>query len=392
MGSTHESVEKARRLFDELGDAQKAWLEEVARLSESRNNQVSAKKIKAQLDGTIPRDFDPSSLPRALVRFRNQLTILGHIVVAEDYVLLPQMEKTALAVRKVLVEEVQMSSEPSHNEIGLHSESLLEASPELEAERLDFVIGCLGDIGFDIRSHPRSSDPESDCDIWVINDGFNKFYRFELGDIDQTLIEKFFPTNNEPQEEPSSDIKQIPTGRIICPIFRSRVEHVDEKLGFVIMPFTDEKLSGVYENVIQPTLEEEGYQALRADEVYGPVVMEDIWTKTCQAGFVIADLTGTNPNVMYELGIAHTLGKPVVTITQDIENLPFDTQHHRTHPYANDASGLGDLRKTLRKAIPEVVQQAKKRSENGEMVLSELADLASYVRLQRTNSMFGFGR
>jgi len=389
---TYTSVEKASKLFEELEEAQKAWLQEVATLSESDSRQISVQKVKARLDGDIPRDFDHSSLPPALVVFNDRLTILGRIVVAEDLDLLPHMEKTALAIRKILIDTVQASSAPSHRETGLESNTIVEELLELGAERFAIIRDYLRDVGFDIRSRPRNSNNESECDIWITEDGFNQFFSFEPGDIDQALIDKYFDTDDEPQEEPSSGVEQIPAGRIICPIFRSRVEHVDEKLGFVIMPFKDGKLGGVYETIIQPTLEEEGYRALRADEVYGTVVMEDIWTKTCQAGFVIADLTGTNPNVMYELGIAHTLGKPVVTITQDIGNLPFDTRHHRTHSYSNDASGLDDLKKTLRKAIPEVVQQAKKRREDGEMVLSEIADVASYVRLQRTNSMFGSGR
>ncbi len=49
---------------------------------------------------------------------------------------------------------------------------------------------------------------------------------------------------------------------------------------------------------------------------------------------LVADLTGRNPNVMYEVGIAHTVGKPVIMVTQDIDDVPFDLRALRCVVYA----------------------------------------------------------
>ena len=57
------------------------------------------------------------------------------------------------------------------------------------------------------------------------------------------------------------------------------------------------------------------------------------------SAFVIVDVTDRDPNVMYELGIAHTIGKPVILLTQNIENVPFDLIHHRHHVYENKITG-----------------------------------------------------
>jgi hypothetical protein len=62
---------------------------------------------------------------------------------------------------------------------------------------------------------------------------------------------------------------------------------------------------------------------------------------------VVVDFTGKNPNVMYEMGIAHTLGKHVVPITQSVEDVPFDIRHHRVLKYLPNAEGLAALQASL---------------------------------------------
>ena len=54
---------------------------------------------------------------------------------------------------------------------------------------------------------------------------------------------------------------------------------------------------------------------------------------------VICDCTGRNPNVFYEIGIAHTLGREVISITQNPEDIPFDLRHLRYVHYLNNAEG-----------------------------------------------------
>jgi hypothetical protein len=67
--------------------------------------------------------------------------------------------------------------------------------------------------------------------------------------------------------------------------------------------------------------------------------------------FAIADCTGRNPNVMYELGIAHTLGKPVFMLSQSTDDLPFDIQSRRVIIYKDNAAGLKTLQSELRRVI-----------------------------------------
>jgi len=86
---------------------------------------------------------------------------------------------------------------------------------------------------------------------------------------------------------------------------------------FVIMPFA-EAFDDVYELGIKASVETLGWDCQRADEV---IHNRDIMCKVCQgirqARFVIADLTGQNANVFYELGMAHALEKDVILLAQE---------------------------------------------------------------------------
>ena len=124
---------------------------------------------------------------------------------------------------------------------------------------------------------------------------------------------------------------------------------------FVIMPFTAE-LDPVYEFVIKPALDDAGFKAvLRADESANQqLIMRDVIVSIDEAQLIIADLTGGNPNVFYELGVAHALNRPVILMTQSIEELPFDLASYRVIQYTTQ---LGDAHRA-RSALAKVAMSA----------------------------------
>ena len=120
------------------------------------------------------------------------------------------------------------------------------------------------------------------------------------------------------------------------------------------MPF-DAKYEAIYNQVIKPTGEEKSLEVKRADDIFSvnPII-SDIWENINKARVLIADVSGRNPNVFYELGIAHTVGKEVVIITQNKDDIPFDLKHRRYFVYSNDTSGLQKLRTNLTNAMSEL--------------------------------------
>lgn len=102
---------------------------------------------------------------------------------------------------------------------------------------------------------------------------------------------------------------------------------------FVLMPFND-LFNTYYDEIYKPALMEAGMDVYRADTLYASVpIIEDIRNGIIKADLLLADLTGKNPNVFYELGLAHAIGKSVILTVQNLEDLPFDLRHLRTIIY-----------------------------------------------------------
>jgi hypothetical protein len=114
-----------------------------------------------------------------------------------------------------------------------------------------------------------------------------------------------------------------------------------------VMPFSAE-LKPIYEEHIKVVVKELGLSVVRADDFFATsAVIADIWNAINAVKIIIADCTGRNPNVFYEIGIAHTLGKPVILLAQNAEDIPFDIQHLRALLYTCTPHGLEELERSL---------------------------------------------
>jgi hypothetical protein len=109
------------------------------------------------------------------------------------------------------------------------------------------------------------------------------------------------------------------------------------KVCFVIAPIGDpdsetrKRSDQILQHVIRPAVEEIGYQAIRADEIDRPgLITSQVIQQIVSAPLVVADLTGTNPNVFYELALRHALRLPLVQLIQKGEAVPFDVAGTRT--------------------------------------------------------------
>ena len=109
------------------------------------------------------------------------------------------------------------------------------------------------------------------------------------------------------------------------------------KICFVIAPIGEagsdirKRSDQILRHVIEPVAAETGYQAVRADRISEPgLITTQVIKHIMDAPLVIADLTGHNPNVFYELAIRHAVGKPLVQIIRKGESIPFDVAGMRT--------------------------------------------------------------
>jgi len=127
---------------------------------------------------------------------------------------------------------------------------------------------------------------------------------------------------------------------------------VDRNSCFVLMPFLDE-LEPVYKKIKKIVVDDQKLSCIRADAIYSPgIVIEQIWGKIQEAQIIIADATGKNPNVFYEMGLAHAIGKDVIIIAQKMNDIPFDLRHRRIIIY--NTNQLDEFGVRLSKTIAEL--------------------------------------
>lgn len=102
---------------------------------------------------------------------------------------------------------------------------------------------------------------------------------------------------------------------------------------FVMMPF-GQWYDLHYKDIYVPAIKEAGFEPVRADELFSSgSVVEQIWEQIDKAKVLLADLTGKNPNVFYELDLAHADRKPVIFTSGVLEDVPFDLRHLRVMIY-----------------------------------------------------------
>jgi hypothetical protein len=93
----------------------------------------------------------------------------------------------------------------------------------------------------------------------------------------------------------------------------------------------------------------------RADDIWeNPAVIQDVVSLIDRSAVVVCDCTGRNPNVFYETGIAHALGREVILITQSEADIPFDLRHLRYVRYLNNGEGRAELQDVLGKRLADL--------------------------------------
>jgi len=163
---------------------------------------------------------------------------------------------------------------------------------------------------------------------------------------------------------------------------------------FVVMPFnTLFKIQ--YEKVIRPAVEAAGLKCVRGDEIFSkPRIVDDIWRSLRQARIVVAELTGRNPNVLYEVGLAHAVGKPVLILTRNEEDVPFDLKALRYLYYDTNDPFWGEnlviaLQSMIKNAIAENAfgDYLQDVSIIGKLSLSEVTPGSETVREERESGV-----
>lgn len=135
------------------------------------------------------------------------------------------------------------------------------------------------------------------------------------------------------------------------------MEKQDKPKVFVITPFGEDFLA-LYEK-LKETFSTDFLFTNAGDLDNQQNILQDIVNGIHQADVIIADLTGLNPNVFYELGLAHAMNKKVIIITQDLGSLPFDIKSYRANAYSTSFHKIDDLIEKLRELLLGAINNTK---------------------------------
>lgn len=216
-------------------------------------------------------------------------------------------------------------------------------------EEIGLLTGCT-DI---INNHSRLlrslsfGDDDYDGNVLTVLRQITEYQPQALPIIESYLDEKFPGEGTYISAKPSErkitfapNVFQVPEG------------YVELDLAAVMMPFSAE-LAPTYE-AIKRACAATSLRCLRVDDIWeDSTIIQDIFNLIFRAQIVIVDFTGKNANVMYETGIAHTLGKHVIPITQSMDDVPFDMKHHRVLKYLPNEQGLATLQTELVKKLQQ---------------------------------------
>jgi hypothetical protein len=133
----------------------------------------------------------------------------------------------------------------------------------------------------------------------------------------------------------------------------SEYDNIEPSLVSAMMPFHP-SFDAVY-TTLQQAAQAGGLRCRRADDIWeNPAIIQDVVSLIDRSRVVICDCTGRNPNVFYEIGIAHTLGRETILITQNEADIPFDLRHLRFVRYLNNGEGLQQLSAKLQARLSSV--------------------------------------
>lgn len=130
---------------------------------------------------------------------------------------------------------------------------------------------------------------------------------------------------------------------------------------FVISPFGGWH-DDYYGEIFCPSIKAAGLEPARADDLFrSSNIVHDIWHLVSSSRVLLADLTGKNPNVFYELGLAHAARKPVLLLTQTLDDVPFDLQSLRIITYDVEHPNWGRvLMENIKQGLKETLESPER--------------------------------
>lgn len=122
------------------------------------------------------------------------------------------------------------------------------------------------------------------------------------------------------------------------------------------MPF-DKSFDDLYQLGVKAACEQAGAHCERVDEqLFDENILQRVYNQISKADLIVAEMTGKNPNVFYEVGYAHALGKRAILLTRTSEDIPFDLKHY---PHLVHQGRIAELKTELSKRVKWAIENPK---------------------------------
>lgn len=251
---------------------------------------------------------------------------------------------------------------------------------EIEFEQIDNEVGCdimfyykNTEIGPELVSVGIDKSTHFMFELKSLKDGKWSFHRFSgdshvLKENQRYLLEMTYKGSSVslkvngievlegklPFVTTNSQVGIWCRSRFDVKIYNYHIESAKPKV-FVIMQYSDQ-YNELYDDVIKSVCRKHGYEVVRADDIYkNDIIINDIASNIIEAKVIIADVSPRNPNVYYEVGYSHALGKPTVLLAEDGTDLPFDVRPYRVIHYMNSIGGKKKIEESLDKHLSQIV-------------------------------------
>ncbi|MEA3225885.1 MAG: hypothetical protein U9Q07_08030 [Planctomycetota bacterium] len=319
--------------FD-LTDSQTAWLNEFF-AAYKQDAYVDPRRIKRKLWNNLSVDFDPDDIPRALASY-SHITPIGMWHLDPQTEIFDQIDKVFYGLRTLLVEKYKQ------DRIEIIALATVSKVDPDEVKRILQMISSMSSLVGQLTIQSKQ-EPKSKRVIYYIDVG--------SGEVSEAIlnypgVEKFIKDEllaPKIAKSPTQDISDARTPTI----------EYEPNTAFILM-WMDEKAEAELQdvaNAIKEVFEGFGVTAKRADDLEHQDVITDVVIRKIETSeFLIADLTGERPNVYYEVGYAHAIGKRPILFRKANTPLHFDLCVHNVPEYRN----VTQLKKLLHKRLEDM--------------------------------------